>query len=205
MFDLAQITQQAAPWLQRYGYAALAIGVAAEGIGIPLPGATLMGGAALLAGQGEMSLPGVLFAAWSASVAGDNLGYWLGRRGGRRLLLRSGVSRQRLLRLGRFYRRFGLGLILVGRFFDGTRQLNGLVAGSTRIPWPRFLLVDLLGAGMWVAFWVFGLYTLDRHLAWVHTWLVQLNPWVVAASLVAVLAALLLLYAHHDPRRGGRK
>lgn len=147
-----------APWLQAYGYPVLAVAVALEGAAIPLPGGILMAAAAILAAQGELNLAGVLLTCWPAAVAGDTLGYWIGRRGGRRLLLRGGVCRRRLGRLQRFFRRFGVWLIVFGRFVDGTRQLDALVAGSARIPWRRFFLADLAGTGLWVVTWVIGLY-----------------------------------------------
>lgn len=159
---------EAVPWLHRYGYVALAAAVLVEGSGIPAPGAILMGGAALLAGQGEMNLAAILLIAWPAALTGDNLGYWIGRLGGRRLLLRAGVSRRRVVRFDGFFRRFSVWLILFGRFFDGTRQLDGLVAGSARMPWLRFLLADLLGTGLWVVVWVIGLYFIDHHGTALH-------------------------------------
>ncbi|MCB1877083.1 MAG: DedA family protein [Chromatiales bacterium] len=191
---------EATPWLHRYGYAALALALFVEGAGIPAPGSLLMGGAAILAGRGEMGLIPVLLTAWPAAVAGDNAGYWIGRSGGRRLLLRAGLSRQRLARFDGFFRRFGVWLVLLGRFFDGTRQLDGLVAGSARMPWPKFFLADLIGSGVWVAFWVFGLYTLDRHATAAHRLLDAINPWVAVASL-ALFAAMIfwLLRRRSEP------
>ena len=59
MTGIAHILAEATPWLRRYGYAAVATAVLFEGVGIPLPGAILMSGAAVLAGQGEMSLAAV--------------------------------------------------------------------------------------------------------------------------------------------------
>lgn len=189
---------EAGPWLHHYGYAALAFALFIEGAGIPAPGSLMMGGAAILAGRGEMGLLAVLLTAWPAAVAGDNLGYWIGRSGGRRLLLRVGVSRGRLARFDGFFRRFGVWLVLFGRFFDGTRQLDGLVAGSARMPWPRFFLADLLGSGIWVVFWVFGLYTLDHHTTAVHRLLARINPWMALASLIALLVVLVLLLRHRQ-------
>jgi membrane protein YqaA with SNARE-associated domain len=124
MTGFEQMLAEVAPWLHRYGYAAVAVAVLLEGTGIPLPGAILTGGAALLAGRGEMSLTAVLLTAWLAAMAGDNLGYWIGRGGGRRLLLKAGVSPCRLARFDGFFHRYGIWLILFGRFFDGTRQLG---------------------------------------------------------------------------------
>jgi len=191
---VTHILAEAAPWLHRYGYAAVATAVLLEGVGIPLPGAILMSGAALLAGQGEMSLAAVWLTSCLAAMSGDNLGYWIGRSGGRRLLLRAGVSRRRLGRLGGFFRRFGVWLILFGRFFDGTRQLDGLIAGSARMPWPRFFLADLGGVVAWVSVWVIGLYTLDQHAAWLHQALTYVNPWVAGVFFFALGTTLYLLF-----------
>jgi membrane protein DedA with SNARE-associated domain len=90
MNGFEQMLVEAAPWLHRYGCAALALTVMLEGTGIPLPGVIVMGGAVLLAGCGEMSLTAVALTAWLAAVAGDNVGYRIGRSGGRRLLLKVG-------------------------------------------------------------------------------------------------------------------
>jgi membrane protein DedA with SNARE-associated domain len=194
------ILAQAAPWLHRYGYAAVAVSVMLEGAGIPLPGTILMSGAALLAGRGEMNVTAVLLSGWLAAMAGDNLGYWIGRGGGRRLLLKAGVSRQRLARFDRFFRRFGIWLVLFGRYFDGTRQLDGLVAGSARMPWLRFALADIAGTALWVSTWVMGLYDLDRHAALLHGLLSHINPWVAGTALVVLATVLCWLFRRSAPR-----
>ena len=184
----------ATPLLHEYGYLVLALSVLVEGTGIPVPGAILMMGAALLAGRGEMSMPLVLLTAWSAAVAGDNLGYWLGHTGGRRLLLRAGVSRRRLGRFDGFFKRYGIWLILFGRFFDGTRQLDGLVAGSVRMPWVEFFLADLAGAALWSSVWVIGLDILGQNGSWLHQLLLKINPWVALLVLAVLLIGLYWLF-----------
>lgn len=193
---------QAAPWLREYGYAALAVSVMFEGMGIPLPGSILLGGSALLAGQGRMNLAAIMITAWSAAALGDNLGYWIGRAGGRRLLLKAGVNRHRMMRFERFFRRFGVWLVLFGRFFDGTRQLDGLVAGSARMPWMRFLLADLSGSAIWVGFWSVGLYALDRHHTLVHQFLLRIDPWVAIPVLALMAGLLFYLYSRGGPTGG---
>jgi len=192
MTGFEHMLADAGPWLDRYGYLALAVAVMGEGFGLLLPGGTLLGASALLAADGEMRLWVVIAVAWTAAAAGDNLGYWIGRLGGRALLLRAGLRPERLERFDGFYHRFGSWLILLGRFFDGTRQLNGLVAGSTRLLWQRFLLLDLAGSGLWVGFWAIGLYNVERHSAWLHHWLLRINPWVAGAVVIAVVVGVLI-------------
>lgn len=199
MSGLEHILAEASPWLRAFGYPLLALTILLEGVGIPLPGGILMSGAALLAGQGEMNIYAVWLTAWLAAAAGDNLGYWIGFLGGRRLLLRAGLNRRRLLKFHRFYRRFGLWLVLFGRFFDGTRQLNGLVAGSAGLPWLRFLMIDGVGVTLWVSLWVIGLYSLDRHTVMLHRVWMQLNPWVVMAVICALAIFGWLLFRRSTP------
>jgi len=200
MTGFEQMLAEVVPWLQRYGYAAVALAVLLEGAGIPFPGAILTGGAALLAGRGEMSLTAVLLTAWLAAMAGDNLGYWIGRGGGRRLLLKAGVSQCRLARFDGFFHRYGVWLILFGRFFDGTRQLDSLVAGSAHMPWPRFALADIAGTALWVSTWVLALYTLDRHAAPLHHLLAHINPWVAGTALVVLASTLYWLFRRNAPQ-----
>jgi membrane protein DedA with SNARE-associated domain len=190
---------QAAPWLDRYGYVALALAISAEGVGIPAPGQTLLIGAALVAAKGGMSVPLVIACALAATLAGDNLGYLIGRRGGRRLVLRLGVNRHRLLKLSRFYRRFGGWPVLVDRFFDGSRQLGSLLAGAAAMPWRRFFVFDLIGAVVWVGVWGVGMVQLERHIVWLHGIWTRVNP-VIAGLTLTVIAALgfWLLRSHRE-------
>jgi membrane protein DedA with SNARE-associated domain len=76
--------------LHEYGYPALFAGLFLESFGSPAPGESLLISAAILAGKGDMSLALVMSIAWSAAVLGDNVGYAIGRFGGRRLVLRFG-------------------------------------------------------------------------------------------------------------------
>jgi membrane protein DedA with SNARE-associated domain len=73
------------------------------------------------------------------------------------------VPRRRLDRLNQFYYRYRVWLVLMARFFDGTRQLDGIVAGSARLAWPRFLMFNALGCMAWVTVWGWGTYQLGRH------------------------------------------
>ncbi|MEJ2326465.1 MAG: DedA family protein [Chromatiaceae bacterium] len=192
----------AEPWLREYGYPALALAVGIEGIGVPAPGETLLIGAALLAARGDLNISVVLVTAWLAAITGDNIGYWIGRAGGRPLLSKLRVSPGRLARLESFYRRFGVWLVLVSRFFDGTRQLDGIIAGSARMPWPRFFLFEALGALAWVALWGWGIDQLGRHGSSIHRLLHRINPWVAGVALAAAVLVVLFLVSGRMHHRG---
>jgi membrane protein DedA with SNARE-associated domain len=139
--------------LGRWGYLVIFAAMLLENAGLPLPGetVTLLGGYA--AGSGQLNLAGVMLAAASGAVLGDNLGYWLGRRLGWGALLRVGrLLRQRPDQLeamrARFLRHAGLSVFL-GRFVAVLRVLAGPMAGAVAMPYRRFLICNLAGAVLW--------------------------------------------------------
>ncbi len=127
-----------------------------------VPGETALISAGLLASHGKMSIEWLLIAAWAGAVLGDTIGYFIGRLGGRRLVLRYGsrfgATHYRLLRVERFFARYGSFIVVFARFFFGLRQLNGIVAGIGIMPSALFVLYNAIGAALWVAVWGFGVY-----------------------------------------------
>lgn len=143
------------PLLDRYGYIAVTGLVAVESFGIPAPGQTIIIVAGVYAGTGRMSIALVGGLAFLAAVGGDNLGYAIGRSGGRRLVLRVGryigLTERRLQSAEGFFTRHGGKVVAGARFVDGLRQVNGLVAGMAGMRWWRFVLFNGVGAAVWVA------------------------------------------------------
>jgi membrane protein DedA with SNARE-associated domain len=191
----------AKPWLEQYGYLALFGGVFVEGFGLPAPGETLIIGASLLAAQGDMQLAAVLPIAWLAAVLGDNVGYLLGRWGGRQLFLRIGVRADHLARVERFFKRFGGAVVVAARFFEILRQLNGVVAGGLRMPWWRFVAFNALGAALWVGLWGSGAFLLGSHFTQVEARLRTAAPYVTAIGLIALAGLAWYLRAPVRPAK----
>ena len=137
------------------GYPALAALIFGESAGLPLPGETALITAGGLAAAGHLALPLVILVAASAAIVGDTLGYWLGRRGGRRFLLRPGFGaahrRHAVERADKFFARYGVATVFFGRWVPGVRVVAALMAGATRMPWPRFALANAAGAITWAA------------------------------------------------------
>ena len=141
--------------LVHYGYWAVAAVLLLENAGVPLPGETVLLLASFLAySERELQLPWIIVSGTVAAVAGDNLGYVLGHRGGRRLLERYRnifhVSDAALARGERLFGRYGSFTILFARFVFGLRVIAGPLAGVLRMPWKRFVICNLLGAALWV-------------------------------------------------------
>jgi membrane protein DedA with SNARE-associated domain len=139
--------------LGRWGYGVIFAGMLLENAGLPLPGETLtlLGGYA--AGSGQMSLFGVIAAAASGAILGDNIGYWVGRRFGWDLMLRLGLwlrqSPEQMELLRQRFLRHARASVLLGRFVAVLRILAGPMAGAVGMPYGRFLVCNVSGALLW--------------------------------------------------------
>ena len=139
--------------LGRWGYGVIFAGMLLENAGLPLPGETLtlLGGYA--AGSGQMSLVGVIAAAASGAILGDNIGYWVGRRFGWNLMLRLGLwlrqSPEQMELLRQRFLRHASASVFLGRFVAVLRILAGPMAGAVGMPYGRFLVCNVSGALLW--------------------------------------------------------
>jgi undecaprenyl-diphosphatase len=135
------------------GYGALFGLIAAESAGVPVPGETALLAAGLLVGSGHLSLPLVIVVAASAAIIGDNLGYLLGRRGGRAILTRGRMLKKHrhkaVVRGERFFEQHGAKTVFFGRWIAGVRVVVAVLAGASAMSWRRFIVYNALGAGAW--------------------------------------------------------
>jgi len=158
--------------------------------GLLVPGESLVLASGFFAHQGILQLDAVIAAVALGAIAGDNIGFLLGSKLGREWLLkkgsRFGLRKKRLAQVDAFFQRQGPRAVFIGRFIGFARALVPFVAGSSRMPYRRFILADSLGAGLWtVAFVTLG-YVLGA------SWQVA-EKWISRSGLV--LGALVLLGA----------
>ena len=140
---------------RQWGYWTVPVVLLLENAGVPVPGETVLLFASFLAyDEGDLRLPYLILLGIAACTVGDNLGYLLGRRGGRRLLERYQLLfriRNRTIRRGeRLFERHGHIAIFFARFIFGLRIIAGPLAGVLRMPWRQFVLFNFLGAAVWV-------------------------------------------------------
>jgi membrane protein DedA with SNARE-associated domain len=152
------------PLLKRYGYGAAFAAVMAEGMGVPTPGQTLLMAGALEAAEGRMNIALLLFLVAAAASLGNSVGYAIGRWGGRAALNKFKVNPQRQRHIDDLFRRRGGLVIVLARFLDGLRQLNGIVAGVLQMPWWPFTAYNVAGAILWTCAWGLGTYFLGRDI-----------------------------------------
>jgi len=139
--------------VQDFGYPLLLLAVMAESSGVPIPGETALIAAAVLASQGKLQIEFVIPLAAVGAIVGDNIGYQIGRHGGRWLLERPGrFQRQRLLALDNgeaFFERHGPKAVFLGRFVLGLRVWASWLAGATHMRWRSFFFWNALGGVCW--------------------------------------------------------
>jgi membrane protein DedA with SNARE-associated domain len=188
--------------LHDWGYLAVAGLLFVEDFGVPVPGETMLIAASLYAGAGHLNIIGVAVVGFIAAVLGDNLGYVVGRWGGRRFVERLGryvlLTPARLDRGQKWFDDHGGKIVVAARFVEGLRQLNGIIAGTIEMHWAKFVLCNALGAALWVALWTSAGYFAGNHvetIARYFTWF--------AVAVVVVLVALVTWRVRHHRQSAG--
>jgi membrane protein DedA with SNARE-associated domain len=138
---------------RHYGYFIIFFPILGESAGIPLPGETVLLAGGLAASKGIVSLPLVILVGASAAIIGDNLGYLVGRKGGRPLLFRYGrvlrVKDRQLALLDSFFDKHGPKTVFFGRWVIFLRVWAALFAGASHMHWKQFVFWNALGGFAW--------------------------------------------------------
>jgi membrane protein DedA with SNARE-associated domain len=188
-FSTSTLTQL----LDRWGYPLVALFVGIESSGIPFPGETMLVTAAIYAGSGHLSIAGVIVAAAAGAIIGDNLGYTAGRYGGRALVTRYGryvrIKPEHLEHAEVFFARHGDKTVFLGRFVAILRAWAAFLAGTNRMPWPKFVFFNAAGGITWAI--VYGMlgYFLGNNLPLLHKVIQFLGIGGVALAVIVVAVA----------------
>jgi membrane protein DedA with SNARE-associated domain len=138
---------------RHYGYLIVFLPILGESAGIPMPGETVLLAGGLAASKGILFLPFVILVGAAAAILGDNLGYLVGRRGGRPLLFRYGrllrVKDRQIAVLDSFFERHGPKTVFFGRWVIFLRVWAALFAGASRMEWRQFFVYNALGGLAW--------------------------------------------------------
>jgi membrane protein DedA with SNARE-associated domain len=181
--------------LHQYGLGVVFLVVAAQALGAPLPGTTVLVAAALYAGTSHgLPISGVIAAGVLGALAGTTAGYALGRWRGEPLLLwiapRLRQSPARVQRLRREFADHGGSWLFIGRFVTGVRNFTGLLAGSSGMRLDRFLAISGAAAVVWAVTNALEYYFFGDALAGASTWLQIV---LVCAGIGWMLVSLSLL------------
>jgi membrane protein DedA with SNARE-associated domain len=188
-----------------YGYWALFALIAAESIGVPLPGETALIIAGAYAGTTHHLNPWLIFAvASAAAIIGDNIGFWIGDKGGYRLARRYGSKvrlDERKLKTARYlFDRHGVKVVFFGRFVSVLRTYAAFLAGTSRMRWRLFLPANASGGIVWA-----GIYTVLSYLA--GNWLQRESgtiDWILGGAAIVAIVVVWLLVRRQTSRFADR-
>jgi membrane protein DedA with SNARE-associated domain len=178
-----------------YGYWAVALLVGAESLGVPLPGETILIVAAIYAGHTHrLSVWALFVVAAVAAIVGDNIGFWIGDKGGYRLLRRYGHYvhfDETKRKIGRYlFDRHGGKVVFFGRFVSVLRTYAAFLAGANRMPWRRFLVYNAAGGIAWAGIYSFVAYEVGDSLRQASA---TINLALGGAAVVAIVAVVFVM------------
>ena len=178
-----------------YGYWAVFVLVGVESLGIPLPGETALITAGIYAGHTHRLSPWLIFlVAAAGAIIGDNIGYWIGDKGGYRLARRYGPRvrlDERKLKIARYlFDRHGGKVVFFGRFVSVLRAYAAFLAGTSKMRWHWFVVANASGGIIWA-----GIYTLAgyffgnmlQHVSGILDWV------LIGVAAVAIVVVVMLL------------
>ncbi len=188
------------PTLNHFGYLAVVALVLIEDFGVPVPGETILILGAVYAGAGHLNVALVALLALTGALLGDNIGFAIGHFGGRPLAERYGryvfLTPERLDRTTSFFERHGGKIIIIARFVEGLRQANGIIAGTSGMHWPRFLIFNAIGAALWVAVWTSVGYFSGSNINAIYNAATRYDKYLA----IAVGVLLIAFITHHVMR-----
>ncbi len=180
----------------RYGYVALPLWVFAEQLGVPIPAAPILLAAGAIAGTGRMNLAFLTALALAGALTADLIWYRVGYAHGSRALGR--LCRVCLepdscvRRVKNLLEKHGLRSLLVAKFVPGLNAVAAPVAGTIRIPWWQFAVVDVVGILIWASSFELLGFAFAGQLERVAAYAWRMSAFLLAAMIIAALAAVLV-------------
>jgi membrane protein DedA with SNARE-associated domain len=181
--------------IESYGYLAVFVLVAAESLGVPLPGETALITAGIFAGHTHRLNPWLIFlVASAAAIIGDNIGFWIGDKGGYRLARRYGPKvrlDEQKLKIARYlFDRHGPKVVFFGRFVSVLRTYAAFLAGTSKMRWRRFLPANAAGGILWAGIYTFAAYLAGNALqqaTGIINWI------LIGVAVIAIVAGVVLI------------
>jgi membrane protein DedA with SNARE-associated domain len=190
-----------ASFIDAYGYWAVAGVIALESTGLPLPGEAFLIAAALYAGSThQLNIALVILAAFLGAAIGASIGFSFGREIGFRLLARYGSHlglTERRMKLGQYlFWRHGRKVVFFARFVPILRALAAVLAGVTRMDWPRFTIANVSGAATWAVVYGLAAYGLGDEIKRLS------GPIGMASAVIGIVGVVLgTIFIHRHEER----
>lgn len=181
--------------LATYGYLAVFLFVMIESSGIPFPGETMLITAAAYAGTGRLLIPFVIASAAAGAILGDNIGYIVGRTGGRVIVDRYGkyvhLDARKVKIAERFFDKHGDKTVFIGRFIAVLRAWAAFLAGVNRMHWLKFFAFNAAGGITWSVLYGTLAFELGKSLQ------DKLFTWIGRGGLILAAIAAIVVFVLH--------
>ncbi|MCL5292984.1 MAG: DedA family protein [Actinobacteria bacterium] len=203
----AKIAEFVVRYFNLYGYYLVFFFLMAENtfmLGLLIPGETVLLLSGFLASAGELDLTTVIIVGIAAAILGNNIGYFLGREGGRRLMERLGsrwLSPGRIKAAEDYFDKHGQKTVFIGRFVAGVRTFVPVLAGASKMSYPKFLAYTVTA----VVIWTVGVTLLGFFFGEERALLLSIIKRTELVILVAVVLVAVYLYIKHRRRRRERE
>src|ERR1700686_5159478 len=155
-------------------------------VGFFLPGDSLLVTAGVFAASGQVHISELLLLVPLCAIAGDQIGYWIGRKAGQALYRREDsmvFRKSHLQRSQDFYKKYGGKTVILARFIPIVRTFCPPVAGAAEMPYARYVLYDGVGGCIWAGVTVVGGYSLGSFVPNIE----QRIQWVILAVVIVSL------------------
>lgn len=172
-------------------------------VGFFLPGDSLLITAGIFSSAGVIPLKWLLLPVMLCAIAGDQVGYWIGRSAGAALYRRQDsllFRRSHLQRAHEFYEKYGGRAVILARFVPIVRTFCPPVAGAAKMPYARYLLFDFCGGVLWIGTMILGGYSLGHLVPNIGQYIHYVIAVVAVISILpAVIGVLRSRRASHPP------
>ncbi len=167
--------------------------------GFFLPGDSLLVTAGIFAGQHIIPLRWLLLPGILCAIAGDQLGYWIGRSAGPALYRREDslfFRRGHLQRAHEFYEKYGGRAVILARFVPIVRTFCPPVAGAAAMRYPTYLIYDIFGGSLWIGSMLLGGYVAGSRIPNIGKYLHYIIAAIILLSVMPPIIGILQARRH---------
>ncbi len=189
--------------LHLLGYPAVTLFIMVESSGIPFPGETMLLLASFAAAtfEPQLLLPIVIACAALGAILGDNIGFYVGKAGGRAIIEKFGryifLKQSHLDFAEKFFAKHGDKTVFFGRFFSILRTWSAFLAGVNQMRWRTFLIYNAAGGIVWaIVYGCFGFFAgriFQNNFALVEQ-IASTTGWIGAGVIAAVIIAIFIVF-----------
>lgn len=173
-----------------YGYYLIFGLVMLGNMGVPVPEESPVIIAGVASQRGWLDYKIAFVVCVFSAILGDNIGYMIGRKGGRTLILKYGqyigITDEKLRHFEGFFQRYGDKTVFVARFIAGLRWVAGPLSGAAHMPFKRFLFFNSFGAIVWVTIMTQLGYHFSKNLPYLLELLSKVNSIIVIIAVVII-------------------